>query len=410
MNNRIKLYFANFLVMTAGLWMASCSASDDNLVSDKGADVAKNEKVLTLRINTGATSFGSRTTDITTDPGTAAENTINRLTIGIFDSNGANARCIKELVKNGGTDVFTMAGTTATATITASSFAAGDKVLVAVNAPASTFSGVSTATEFNAKTEGTVAALTFTAAAESENTVEEKDNIPMYGEGALTGSGKNFSAAVTVKHLLSKITLESLSVDFDKGGSYSAATFTPMKIFLINEPDGLVFNNEAWKTSVQNTFQGYKNGDPHGTYKECLTTQDLGVKTPLSGDSKSVATCKFASNYFFYTMPNNEIDASSKNTKLVIEGKFMASGTTNEETVYYPVALNAKYEDKSSSYVAADPNTTVYKVYPNKNYKCTVVIKAKGAASPFDNLDPKKATITVTVSSFTDVTQTTVFK
>ena len=410
MNNRIKLYFANFLVMTAGLWMASCSASDDNLVSDKGADVAKNEKVLTLRINTGATSFGSRTTDITTDPGANAENTINRLTIGIFDQNGTAVKCIKELTETGTTDKFTKNTGGAVANIVASSLAVNDKVLVAVNAPSGTFQGVSTVAQFNAKTEGTVAALTYTKAAESENTAEESNNIPMYGEGALAkANGNDFSATVPVKHLLSKVTLESLSVDFEKTGSYKDATFTPTKIFLINEPDVLLFNNDGWETSAKALFQGYDKADTqHGTYKECLTTGNL-TGNALSGDKTSVTTCKFALKYFFYTMPNNEINTGSKNTKLVIAGNFKSNTGGQEELVYYPVALNAVYEEDGTIKVA-DKGTDLYKVYPNKNYKCSVVIKMKGADSPFKDLDPKKAAITVTVTGFQDVTQQTVFK
>ena len=413
MNNRIKLYFANFLVMAAGLWMASCSASDDNLVSDKGADVAKNEKVLTLRINTGTTSFGSRTTDITADPGATAENTINRLTIGIFSSDGSTLKCIKELTETGA-DSFKKNGTNgATATILTSSLANDDKVLVAVNAPVGTFSSVSKASDFNAKTEQAIAALTYTATEEKEHTVEENNNIPMYGESKLAATGntgKEFTATVQVKHLLAKVTLESLSVDFQKNEAYSSATFTPTAIFLINEPDALLFNNDAWETTVTSLFQGYKKDDvTHGAYKECLSTQALAGQTALSG-AKGTANCSFAPKYYFYTMPNNEIQTNGKNTKLVIAGNFVPATGKQSELVYYPVALNAKVGTDGVTYEAAETGSQMYKVYPNKNYKCTVVIKAKGAASPFDNLDPKKATITVTVSPFTDVAQTTVFK
>ena len=411
MNNRIKLYFANFLVMTAGLWMASCSASDDNLVSDKGADVAKNEKVLTLRINTGATSFGSRTTDITTDPGAAAENTINRLTIGIFSSDGNSVKFLQDLNSGAtGSNSFTTTATSTTATIVASALAKDDKVLVAVNAPANTFVGVSNVAGFNAKADQAVAALTYTAAAEKENATEENNNIPMYGESVLaTTDNKNFTSTVNVIHLLSKVSLESLYVDFANSGSYSTASFIPTTIFLINEPDALLFNKQAW-AGTGNLLNGFAQTDKlHGTYKEFLATKTLAEKK-LSGVHQGNAQSNFDTKCYFYTMPNSEVQTGGKNTKLVVAGKFKSNTTSPEETVYYPVALNAKYEENSNSYVAAETGTDVYKVYPNKNYKCTVVIRAKGAASPFDNLDPKKATITVTVSPFTDVTQTTVFK
>ncbi len=410
MNNRIKLYFANILVIAAGLWLTSCSASDDSLGSDKGADVAKNEKVLTLRINTGATSFGSRTTDITTDPGAAAENTINRLTIGIFSSDGNTVKFLQDLSNGAGSNSFTTSNASTTATIVASALAKDDKVLVAVNAPANTFVGVSNVAGFNAKADQAVAALTYTAVAEKENTTEENNNIPMYGDGTLTTTdNKNFTSTVNVIHLLSKVTLESLYVDFVNSGSYSAASFTPTTIFLINEPDALLFNKQAW-AGAGNLLNGFVNTDKvHGTYKEFLTTKTLTEKK-LSGVHQGNAQSNFDTKCYFYTMPNSEIQTGGKNTKLVVAGKFKSNATATEETVYYPVALNAKYDEQTNSYVAAEDGTDVYKVYPNKNYKCTVVIKAKGAASPFDNLDPKKATITVIVSPFTGVTQTTVFR
>ncbi len=411
MNNRIKLYFANFLVMAAGLWMASCSASDDNLVSEQGADVAKNEQGLTLSFITGATSFGSRTTDITTDPGATAENTINRLTIGIFSKDGNSVKFLQDLNSGAGNNAFATNGTSTTATIVASSLAKDDKVLVAVNAPANTFVGVSNVAGFNAKADQAVAALTYTAAAEKENTTEENNNIPMYGDGTLSSTNdKNFTSTVQVIHLLSKVTLESLYVDFATSSSYSAASFTPTTIFLINEPDALLFNKQAW-AGAGNLLNGFAQTDKvHGTYKEFLATKTLTEKK-LSGVHQGNNTqSNFDTKCYFYTMPNSEIQTGGKNTKLVVAGKFKSNATSPEETVYYPVALNAKYEENSNSYVAAETGTDVYKVYPNKNYKCTVVIKAKGAASPFDNLDPKKATITVTVLPFTDVSQTTVFK
>ena len=43
------------------------------------------------------------------------------------------------------------------------------------------------------------------------------------------------------------------------------------------------------------------------------------------------------------------------------------------------------------------------------NYKCTVTIKTKGATAPNEDITPQQAAITVTVSSFTDVEQTTIF-
>ena len=108
-------------------------------------------------------------------------------------------------------------------------------------------------------------------------------------------------------------------------------------------------------------------------------------------------------------MPNiGDADDNSK-TKLVIAGKFKANNTSNEETVYYPVSINATY-DKTGTPTAPENSTDPYKVYPNRNYKCSVIIKTKGSDDPWKSIDPQTAQITVTVTNFEDVNQTTTFK
>lgn len=94
--------------------------------------------------------------------------------------------------------------------------------------------------------------------------------------------------------------------------------------------------------------------------------------------------------------------------KLIIAGDFDANGSGTTEKVFYPVAINATYDDAGKA-TAADGGT-VFQVSPNKNYKCTVVIKTKGTTDPTKNLDPQTATVTVTVTDFVEAKQTTTFE
>ena len=96
--------------------------------------------------------------------------------------------------------------------------------------------------------------------------------------------------------------------------------------------------------------------------------------------------------------------------KLIIAGDFDANGSGTTEKVFYPVAINATYAADGTPSAATNGGTDVFKVYPNKNYKCTVVIKTKGTTDPTKNLDPQTATVTVTVTDFVDASQTTTFE
>ena len=112
-------------------------------------------------------------------------------------------------------------------------------------------------------------------------------------------------------------------------------------------------------------------------------------------------------NVYFYTMPNGQVDNNA--TKLVIAGQFKAPASGVDKVVYYPLFLNAKVNSTGTGYDPVTVGSDAKKVYPNKNYKCSVVIRNIGADSPDINLDPKAATISITVKDFEEVDQTTEF-
>lgn len=406
MKTKIQLFVVFLLLAVGALWLTSCSSEDAVQGSGSQADAT-----LTLTINTG--KVGSRATawDGTTTPTSTDENTINRLTVGIFDASTKKVKTIVELTSapTGGNSL-SVSGKTATAKIVTTSLATGDDVLVAANAPAGNFAGVADVTGFNAKTEGIESAVL----SASDNTKEINTNIPMYGASTLNGSGSVFTATVSVQHQLAKITLDSLSVDFAQDGPYKSATFKPTEFFLVNVPEKLAFSNDAWVNgaghfhgcnaeSTDYSSLSWVSSLPSqwGTYKGFLATGALTSATPLSGKAS------YKSKSYFYVTPSDDYTTDGK-MKLIIAGDFDANGSGTTEKVFYPVAINATYDDAGKA-TAADGGT-VFQVSPNKNYKCTVVIKTKGTTNPTKNLDPQTATVTVTVADFVEAKQTTTFE
>lgn len=411
-----------FLALAAvALWFTSCSSED---VAQNGGSQSDKESLLTLTINTGKI-MGSRTTDWTSDPAGADafqnESKITDITIGIFDGTTKNVKAIIEPTKGSddatpGDNEFTYSTTDKkiTAKVIAKALSANDDVLVAVNHKGK-FASVSDENSFNAVTESLSEAL-------GTGTSQDNTNIPMYGTGKLVAgtSTNSFTAGdIAVKRLLAKITLDKLSVDFK--GIYANAEFKPTCCFLINVPENLKFadGKDSWDMSaaLNSGWASYdsstgsftyttKNSDIVGTFKEFLTTKDLtGAATALKGAENS-GTEAYGSKVYFYTMPNGNDKASTKNTKLVIAGKFKANSTAPEQMVYYPVPLNVNIAAGGTETPGLDDK---YKVYPNKNYICGVTIKTIGVANPNLNLDPQDATITIKVEDWTPVKQTTIF-
>lgn len=418
-----------FLALAAvALWFTSCSSEDVASGTNQGKMSS-----LTLTINTGK-SMGSRATDWTDDPAgadkTTTENKINRAAIGIFSSAGT-VKTIVELTPGAtsttGTNTNSLTqdnANKATAKIVTSSLVNGDEVLVAINAPTGTFTGCQNKTAFMAKTETAAKAL-----AKSTDT-QVADNIPMFGSASLdavsgSSSSSNFTASVSVIHMIAKVSLTELKVDFKEGSAYADAVFTPKAVFLINVPNSLKFDNDnAW------TSAGYEHGwgtfgtdnaydadtensstaatftSTSPTFKKYLTTPALTGKTlkGVAGGSDDT----YDKNVYFYTMPNGQTDGNA--TKLVIAGLFTsAKAGITDKVVYYPLFLNATVNNAGTGYDPADSGSDAKKVYPNKNYDCKVVIRTIGAGSPNTDLTPQAASITITVKDFDTATQTTEF-
>lgn len=422
-----KISIGFLALAAAALWFTSCSSEDVASGTNQGKMSS-----LTLTINTGK-SMGSRATDWTTsDPGADkanTENKINRAAIGIFSSDGKVKTIVELTPSTTGTNSLTQTdANNATAKIVTSSLVNNDEVLVAINAPSGRFTGCQNKDAFMKKTETAAEALA------NSTDAQVADNIPMFGSATLSGDGSNFNTSVTVFHMIAKVSLTSLKVDFKAGSAYADAEFTPKAVFLINVPTTFQFDNSTdtngdynkawlsagyehgWGTFATNYDANTANTDAATTYAgstfaKYLTTSDLTGKT-LKGEAvvsnADNAEASYDKNVYFYTMPNGQADNNA--TKLVIAGLFTSAkaGIANK-VVYYPLFLNATINNTGTGYDPAFSGSEAKKVYPNKNYDCKVVIRTIGAGSPNIDLTPQAASITITVKDFDTATQHTEF-
>ena len=417
---RLRFYACLLTVMTLAGFTA-CSSTDNDGVTD--GQTVNGKSQLTLTINT----MGTRAA-MTSDP--TDEKTINRVTVGIFDASG-NVRTIQEFKSGDGTvgsNTFKTDNGSTKMNIVTNKLEEGDQVLVAVNAPSGKFQGAQTVSDFQSKSVDAGRALATNASNEEKAQADPvANNAPMFGSAKLAEPAKDataYTATVNVSHLTAKISLEDIEVAFDPNGSYQNATFSPTEIYIEHVVDGLNFNPEAgsWFDPSKSTLLTGAIGVTGA--KTYLTTGEI-KDVKLYGAEKASTAKMTNHNYYFYVTPSSYDTPSGIGANAVriwIKGLFDpdGDGTTPATTVFYPVLLNVTY-DPDGKASAAEKGTDVYKVYPNKNYTCNVVIKTKGLpgsgtdgqgqpTAGNDELKPQQATITVTVNNWTPVSSTTTFE
>ena len=394
MKTKIQLFVAFLLLAVGALWLTSCSSED----AVQGSGNTESERVLLLSISTGQTIGSRAETDLTAD-----EKAIEDMTIGIFDANG-NVRTIQSLTKGGsktsasaGSGQFVINGTKAEAKIVTTGLKAGDSVVVAVNtklnsANEATFKKAKSVADFNKGYIDATSALT----AASDGTTLSATKLPKYGGATLALSAPNsseFKADVKVKNLVSRVTLASLKTAFDADGPYKDASFTLSDIFLLNVPNTVDFSTKAWTAQPVSYIHG-SDVDSTG-YTAATDKKAFLVKSPA------------AVNDYLYTLPN-QYTANPQKTILVLKGNFKKANDPTGKSVYYPLALNAEYDNtgKATAVYGDKPFVT----YPGRNYKCNVTIKTIGSDSPWQEAGPLTATVDVEVEKWTDVEQNTTFE
>ena len=250
--------------------------------------------------------------------------------------------------------------------------------------------------------------------------------IPMFGYGTVSNSGgNNYTATVNVDHMLTKVTLNSLGVDFSRSATPNAS-FQPEQVFLVNVPDNIGITggttNAISQVAPDKYYQGeaagatgdgsnnnvaeYHQVPAYGTTAalysargdkfnaaDYLGTAALAGQTVMNAENPTwlktaTAGSQARQQYFFYTMPNTTGADAATQTQLVIRGSFKENVAAAAEEVYYRVPLNQ----------------AAYTLDANKNYQVDVIIMQKGATDAYAEL-PNDITaslaITYNVTGFT---------
>lgn len=384
--------------------LTACSSSPD-IVTTVVPPAAK-ESALTISlkpVDTRAAATGSTT---------EGENTINRVAVGIFDSDG-NVKMVKTF-ESGNITSGTVTLTTTTALATT------DRVLVACNAPANVFTGpIPNEDAFRAKTI-TIDQALYGASSHTTPDAVDFTNLPMFGyvnelkQKTDDQTGTQFTADVSVYHLVAKITLESFTLD--KQGAMADASFDPEGIFLAHVPDVLDFQNvtavaatgskaaeAAYFIDKSVSYTNYYHGDmtkaPTETSNSFLGKAYLGMDAATKDNAKTLA------GLVAYTMPNSQTtDANA--TFLVVKGKFHYKSGDAGTDVWYPLYIN--YSNTTDGKHVGEEK----KVYPNFNYRMRVTVQGFGEKPAYDengnpkitSLVPRTVSVKVTPQSFVDAT------
>ena len=425
-NYRVSAILAAIMLLCAVLF-AGCVAETDQEISAGGSGGS-----LTISIKSGDFDLPvtrATTRALTTNPTTETENVIEAAStvIAIFDNDENLIKAqVPELVGGNLQLSGTQSGTNWLENANTGS------VYVAANLPEAMISTLINLAPGTTKTQfATAFSLSMSGALNVYSLAGTK--IPMFGKANITNpSTGNYEASVQVDHMLTKVTLNSLGVDFSQSTTPNAI-FQPEQVFLVNVPDNIGINNDGsafTQTAPTNWYFGEvagstggggasSTGDTHdvpnysGTYNSGnyvanqfnaepnLGTAALTGQTQMKAESpvwlsNAAAGSQTAQQYFFYTMPNLSGSAYELKTRLIIRGSFKENSSAAATEVYYavPLANNAGNTDALNA---------------NKNYKVDVIIKKKGATDAFAAL-PEDITstldITFNVSGFNN--QTTV--
>ena len=392
-----------FLALAAvALWFTSCSSED----VASGTNQGNQESILLLSFKTG--NMGTRSnTDLTPD-----EQKIEDMTIGIYSSDGQKLRTVQKLTKgskdeaSSGGNMFYIEGSNAVAKIvTTAALTAGDQVLVAANTGSADFSNKGTAAGFKSVEIDATTALTGTSAGGALTAAKLPKFSTSSGTLQTTTNKSEFTTAsdIKLKNLVSKISLQKITVEFTNPGPYASSTFEPQEMYLESVPAKMQFSETAWIDNLgSDSYLSGKDVDK-GFLKVTLSTPsgegtsnvlDAGHPTFTGTDADVL-----------YTIPNSNTEANK--TVLVIKGQF--SGETNP--VYYKLPLNvAGYNDAGKPTGPVADGTQAFQIPSGKNIKCSITIKTIGSTNPDAESGPLTATLNVTVDPWDDLTQDTNFE
>ena len=371
--------------MAAGFMLA---ASLTSCVQESADEISSAKSNGRLTLNITSAPVGTQTRAVTNLNSTTAqgttksdgEKTINRLVMAVYDNSDSYALLM-------GKSVSSASGTSYSATenFATGGLESGDSIVVAANIPSTklaTYAAYTPMSNFIGATLSIQEALTPGTA----GTLSASD-LPMFGKGvvAATATDGEFTADITLRHLVAKVALNSLSCDFS-ATAHPDATFEPTELFLINVPENIdmqVTASGGYQYRVANTdfYQGEANSwTAHANadqrqFADYLGTGALGEAALEDGDA-------LTNKYWLYTLPNND---ATYQTKLVIKGTYSIDGTAARgHDAYYAVALGA--------------STTDLRVEMNTVYNVSVTIKGDGAEDAYSAI-PGYQEMTATIDT-----------
>lgn len=365
-----------FLAAAAALvCFSSCSTDDDQ--KGGGNPAPQRESLVVLTINTGKMMSRAATTTTLT----ANEKHIEDLTVGIFDKNG-NKRVVRSF--DAAQLVTVPNSSKAEVKIFATDLTITDEVVVVANTneKKAALEAAATKDDFNQVT------------LESATAVKQNSKLlPKYGETTLKQGDlpTKFRADVSVKNLVSRVTLNELHVELPDAG----ANFEVTDIYLTHLPKNFAYSPTGWVDGLTDANNDFIHG---------ILSKAQGA-TNSNGDLHKAVTAADAES-FLYTTPNKV--QTGNNTRLVLKGKYTSGTGANPEVVYYALPLNVAINN--GAYESADGEAMVFATSPGKNYKCNVTIKKKGTDDPWDATQPQVAEINVEAQDWVDVLQNTTFQ
>ena len=270
--NKIQ-YVAIALLLTTG--MASCAY-------DKSTDIipTPDNKELVLNIRTASVGGTTRSATNITDGGTtttltAAEQTITDLTLGVYNQSTGD---LKGEVKNL-TGVVNATATQFSQNFSASEavYEAGDVVMVAINVN-DAITNSSTKDNFWHNQLTIDQALTYGTSA------VDASKLPMFGKAALTGGTDGlFTANVDVRHLVAKVSLASLAVDFDDDVAHQEGIYQCHPFRLLSGRDRQCHKFQGLSRNIS-PFSGTPDYIEHHTGKHLHFLYDAKCGRPFIPD------------------------------------------------------------------------------------------------------------------------------
>ena len=340
------------------MFSVSCSSSDATITDDGGLKPTDGNN-LVVYIGTTSSTYNGRAVALT-DPGTAVENKINTTTLLVFGSNGV-AKTIQEVEPK---DQLI--------NTRVPNLAAGDKVFLAINVPASVFSTVARLADFEETKIDIDRAILGDA---TDKTIANPGDAPMFGKGnleAVPNETDVYRATVPVNHMLAKVTLNTITASLE-----GDAEFTPTEVYLKNVPQYMYL--ETAESAAKQDYRFFNNeggtfyqGERANTefFKEYLGSGvNLGGFQPTNPKLTRTASSWHdnAPAMVFYTMPNSPATP----TMLVIKGTYKPANTTESKTVKYSIYLN----HNTNSNTVPNGGPYIKQLYPNYNYSVDLFIK-----------------------------------